>query len=299
MYPVVYVHKWSHKYLEISIIQSLKNNNKVILIWDEKNLSIAKKYNIDHYSFDEYNTNEFRKYYKHNKPDTPYDYGLIWYERWFVLLEVMKKNNINRCFYIDSDILYYWNVDDEFNRIEKYWNFDLAYPNFSWHSTYIFSQKALEKICEFMLKCYKDEESYKKLLDWPLIYQSWITDMSIFQLYKHYYSDNVFDLTKDYWDHIVYDWFINASEWYKTIFWKKFFKIKNNRAYVYKWNSEIEIKTLHFQMHMKTYMWIVFSKKMFFYYINLCFVYFAEWLFKHFSFVRYLRKKWKERSLFK
>ena len=300
MDPIVYIHKWTHKYLEISIQQSLKNNKRVILIWDDKNLSIAKKYNIEHYYFDEFNTSNFRKYYKHNKPNTNYEFELMCYERWFVLLEVMKKYKINRCLYLDSDILYYWNIDDEFNRIVKYWVYELAYPNFSWHTAYVFSQHALTDFCEFMMKCYTDKEMYKNLLNRPLIYQTWISDMSMFQLYKYNYSENVFDLTKDYWDHIVYDWFINISEWYKTIFWKKLFLVKRDKVYfLSQSNKKIETKTLHFQMHMKTFMELVYSRRIFLYEICLFFTCIAEWWYRNFAFIRNLRRSWKDGSMFK
>jgi len=299
MYPIVYIHKWTHKYLEISIQQSLKNNKRIILIWDEKNQKIAKKYWIEWESFDEYNTNNFKKYYKHNKPNTNYEFELMCYERWFVLLEIMKKNKIDSCLYLDSDILYYWNIDEEFKRIEKYWEYKLAYPNFSWHTTYVFSQVALTDFCNFMMKCYKDKEMYKKLLNRPLIYQTWISDMSMFQLYKFYHSDDVFDLTKDYWDKIVYDWFINAWEWYKTIFGKKYFKLTNNKVYIFKENKRFETKTLHFQMHMKTFMWLVFKDRLISYYLGLFLTFIVEWIYKHFHFVRKIRKKRKDNSLFK
>ncbi len=271
MDPVVYIHKWSHKYLETSIKQTLKNNKRIILIWDDKNLSIAKKYNIEHYYFDQYNTSNFRKYYVHNKVSSNYEFELICYERWFVLLEVMKKNNIKRCLYLDSDILYFGNVNEEFERIENYWKYELAYPNFSWHTTYIFSQEALRNFCEFMMKCYTDEDMYKKLVNWPLIYQSGISDMSMFQLYKYNYPEKVFDLTKDYWDKIVYDGFINISEWYRTIFWKKYFTLKDNKAFIHKdnkktWNKNITFSDAHEIVHV-----ISFWKKIFF--VQNCFIF--------------------------
>lgn len=298
-YPIIYIHKWSHDYLETSIKQSSKNNKKIILIWDDNNLSIAKNYNIEHYYFDQYNISNFRKYYVHNKVSSNYQFELMCYERWFVLLEVMKRNNINRCLYLDSDILYFWNVDEEFKRIERYWNFELAYPNFSWHTTYIFSQNSLKNFCDFMMKCYTNEDMYKKLLNWPLIYQSWISDMSIFQLYKYNYPEKVFDLTKNYWDNIVYDWFINEPEWYNIIFWKKYFTLRNNKVYIYKDNKKLETKTLHFQMHMKSYMWLVFEKNIFLFRIVLFFNSVIEKLYFNFSFIRKLRKKWKDKDLFK
>lgn len=299
MYPVVYIHKWTHKYLEISIQQSLKKNKRVILIWDENNKKIAEKYWIEWASFDENNINNFRKYYKHNKQNTNYEFELMCFERWFVLLEIIKKYKIDRCLYIDSDILYYWNVDEEFKRIEKYWNYELAYPNFSWHTTYIFSQNSLKDLCDFMLKCYKDKDLYERLLNRPLIYQPWISDMSIFQLYKFYYPVKVFDLTKDYWDKIVYDGFINFSEWYKTLFWKKYFTIKNNKIFVYKNKEKYETKTLHFQMHMKAFMWMIFHKKVRLFRILMIFNFIVEYCYFKFSFIMTLRRKWKDKNLFK
>jgi len=296
-YPVIYIHRWCHNYLEISIKQTLKRNNYIILVWDEKNIEIAKKYNIEHLCFDDYNKNDFEKYYIH---DDRWNYGfeLMCFQRWFVLLQVMKKKNIDKCMYLDSDILYYWNVSEEFKRIEKYWNYSLAYPNFSWHTTYVFSQKAMQEFCDFMINCYKDKKLYKELLNYPLINQPRRSDMSIFQLYIFKFPEKVFDLEDDHGDHIVYDWYINISEWYKTIFWKKYFCITNNKVYIFKNKKSFETKTLHLQMHMKSYMWIIFRKQLWLFRILLFFNYIVELVYSKISLVRLLRKKWKEKNLF-
>ena len=299
MQPVVYVHKWWHDYLETSIKQTLKNNKDVILIGDEKNEFVAKKYNITHVMFDEYNHNDFDKYYVHNKKNTNYQFELFCFQRWLVLLEVMKKLDISKCVYLDSDILYYWNIDKEISRISKFWNFDLAFPNLSWHTTYVFSRDALKKFCDFMINHYKDKKLYDRLLKWPLIWQPWISDMTIFQLYINDYPDKVYDLTKDYWDNIVYDDFINWGSGYKTYFGKKDFIIKSNKVYFKNPNwSKVETKTLHFQMHMKTYMWIVYDKKIFLYKLLLLWNYCVEWLYFKVPFIRVLRKKRKDKHLF-
>ena len=299
-YPIIYIHKWWHKYLEYSIKQSLKNNKRIILIWDKNNEHIAKKYKIEHVLFDDYNTNDFEKYYIHDTAQNAnYWFELICFQRWFVLLEVMKKIDIEKCLYLDSDILFYWNIESEFQRISKYWNFNLAFPNSSGHSTYIFSKEALIWFCDFMLNCYKDKDLFKELSEWAKNRNVKRSDMSIFQLYKHKYPNKVFDLTEDHWDWIVYDKFINYPEWYKTFLWKKYFTIKSNKAYVYKGQEKIETKTLHFQMHMKTYMWIVYNKQILFFRFLLFFNSIVEWFYFQFSFIRFLRGKWKEKSMFK
>lgn len=298
--PIIYIHKWWHNYLEISIKQTLKKNKEIILIWDKNNEAIAKKHNIKHILFEKYNTNDFEKYYIHDtRWNSNYQFELICYQRRFVLLETMKDLNIKKCLYLDSDILYYWNINEEFNRILNYWNYDLAFPYFSWHTTYIFSVKALEEFCNFMYKCFIEKELYNELISRPLKWQSKRSDMSIFQLYIHKFPKKIFDLRMDHWDKIVYDWYINISEWYKTFLWKKYFDIKNNKAYIYKNNEKIETKTLHFQMHMKSYMWIIYNKKIYSYRFLLLFNYIIEQLYKKISFIRYLRKKYKDYSLFK
>ena len=299
-HPIIYIHKWSHSYLETSIKQSLKNNKKIILIWDKNNEILAKKYWITHILFDDYNINNFEKHYVHDtRWNSNYNFELICFQRWFVLLEVMKGLNIDRCLYLDSDILYFWNIDVEFKRISSFWEYDLAFPNFSWHTTYIFSQKILQDFCEFMINCYKDKKLFNELQNRPLKMQPRRSDMSIFQLYIHKFPEKIFDLKKDHWDGIVYDWYINVSEWYRTIFWKKYFNIKNNKVYVYKNKKEFEMKTLHFQMHMKAYMWIIYNKHVRFFRFLLFFNSVVEKCYRKFSFIRMLRKKWKDCSMFK
>ena len=299
-HPIIYIHKWTHNYLEISIKHSQKNNKEILLIWDKSNEFLAKKCWINHVLFDDYNINDFEKYYIHDaRWNSNYNFELICFQRWFVLLEVMKKFNIGKCLYLDSDILYYWNIDKEFDRISTFWKYDLAYPNFSWHTTYIFSQKALQSFCEFMINCYKDKKLFDELLNWPLIMQPKRSDMSIFQLYIHKYPERIFDIKEDHWDRIVYDWYINVSEWYKTIFWKKYFKIKRDKAYIYRGKERFETKTLHFQMHMKSYMWIVYNNNIWFFRFLLFFNSVVEKCYRKFSFIRKLRKKWKDYNMFK
>ena len=297
--PIIYIHKWTHKYLETSIKQSLKNNKEIILIWDENNEHIAKKYKIKHVSFDDNNTNDFKKYYIHDTTQNAnYWFELICFQRWFVLLKVMEKLDIEKCLYLDSDILFYWNIESEFKRISNFWEFNLAFPNSSGHSTYIFSKEAIKDFCDFMYNCYIDKTLFLELSEWAKNKNVKRSDMSIFQLYKHKYPNKVFDLTEDHWDWIVYDKFINFPEWYKSFFWKKYFTLKNNKAYIYKDNKEVETKTLHFQMHMKSYMWIVYNKQLRFYKVLLFFNAIVEKCYYRSSFIRFLRKKRKEKSMF-
>lgn len=297
--PIVFIHKWSHSYLDIAISQVKKKNNYVVLIGDKNNHHIADKNKIDHFAFDDLYDNLFTNIYKHNK-DSHYWYELFCYQRWFVLLEFMKRNNISQCLYLDSDILYYPNINQEFERISNFWSYKLAYPQFSGHTTYVFSQQALRNFSDFMTLCYSNDEMYKKLLSYPLKYQHGISDMSIFQLYYDMYPDYIFDLTADYWDHIVYDWFINIDEWYQTYCNKKDFNFVDNYPTVKTiWWSQVTMMTIHFQMHMKNYMWRVYQKKMWIYHFLLIVNSFIERCYYHIPWIKQLRNIQKSFSLFK
>lgn len=286
--------------METSIQQTIKKNKNVILIGDKENAFLAKKYNIIHLFFDNYNHNDFSKYYIHDPSlDSNYMFELVCFQRRFVLLETMKALGIEQCLYLDSDILYYGNIDEEFERISWYWKYKLAFPNSSGHTTYIFSTSALKDFCNFIMSYYKDKKLFIELANWALSKKERRSDMSIFQLYIYKFPQNVFNLLHDYGDHIIYDWSLNYDGWYKGFFWKKYFSIIHDKVYIYtKDNKRIETKTLHFHMHMKTFMRIIYNKNVMLYRFYLLLTLLFEQLYYKIPIIRKLRKKRKNKHLF-
>lgn len=297
--PIVFIHKWSHTYLAYAIKLAKQNNSHIVLIGDSSNQHLATSHAIDYDMFDDLNINAFHTIYKHHKT-SHYGFELFCFQRWFVLLAYMKKHHLSQCLYLDSDILYYPNVDQEFDRILWFWSYQLAYPQFSGHTTYVFSQAWLQHFCDFMTLCYVDQHMYQKLLAYPLKYQHGISDMSIFQLYYDMYGDYIFDLTIDHGDNIVYDGFINVDEGYRTYCRKKDFCFVGKYPQVKTiWWQYKTMMTLHFQMHMKNYIWLVYKKQLWIYYFLLIINTVIERCYHHIPWVKQIRHLQKSFSLFK
>ena len=97
------IHSSNPSYLE-EALKSLKlnfENDNLILIGDETNKEISKKYGFKHYFIDDY-TEDFNYYHcsVNNK-----DYEELCIMRWFVLKNFMEKNQILDVMYFDSDVL--------------------------------------------------------------------------------------------------------------------------------------------------------------------------------------------------
>jgi len=64
-------------------------------------------------------TPEFSNVYKHLSTND-YNFELMCFNRWFILLNYMKAKNINMCFHIDSDVLLFSDVEKDYINYEQY-----------------------------------------------------------------------------------------------------------------------------------------------------------------------------------
>lgn len=171
---IVFIHSNNSEYLGYSMRQAKATNpnSGIHLIGDHSN----DVYDfIEHYDIGDYNQSalEFEKVYKHW--DSPSRRGFILYDikRWFILNEFVSSKNIDKCLYVDSDVMIFCNVEKEFEELElKQWSFtvgetfpgDLAMhgsPGF-WNNI-----KALDDFCKFVMDIYteKDPENYDKAVN--------------------------------------------------------------------------------------------------------------------------------------
>lgn len=119
MLPIVFLHLGEsygeHPYLEYTLCQVKKWNkhSPIILIGDQRNEIIAKRCEIIYVPFSiGKKSQEFLKNYKSLTTNHPKLEALC-FLRWFVLNEFMEVNNIQRCWFGDTDVLYYENLSDE------------------------------------------------------------------------------------------------------------------------------------------------------------------------------------------
>jgi hypothetical protein len=153
MMPVVVVNLGNPEYLRTVIKQAEHFGNKVYLLGDATNAGLS-----DHFFANAYARQalEFQKIYVHLSSN---DYGgeLFCFQRWFVLLEFMKARGIEKCHHIDSDVLLYCNVEEDYAHYREY-NFTLVYHANAGNS--YFTLAGLEKFCDFVMSTYKNTQSF-------------------------------------------------------------------------------------------------------------------------------------------
>jgi hypothetical protein len=116
MIPVVYYHAGAirnatsaPRHLEVSINQCKKFNDQVFLLGDESNSHL----DVDHCNIAEYSDgiDEFRLAYKHMSSNSM-EFEMACIERWIVLANFVKKMNLDKVVYLDSDIMTFCNYGE-------------------------------------------------------------------------------------------------------------------------------------------------------------------------------------------
>ncbi|EKE29328.1 MAG: hypothetical protein ACD_2C00189G0012 [uncultured bacterium (gcode 4)] len=328
---IVLIHKWYQWYLEYSILQAKKFNpeSDIYLIGDDANSFLWKKLGINHIDIDSClkSGKDFEKAYVHLSGNS-YHYELFCFQRWFILKEIAERFNLEKIVYIDSDILLYANVNEEFKRLSDLSSFQIAYVWTSWHTCYFTSQESINAFCNFIIVNYSSEDKIEYMRKFYKEYSKtnatwWVSDMFIFWLYKKYWegildiaeisNQSTYDLnfncncnSFDFWliypdlfpDYlhppIIFEPFLNTK---KTIFknWLMYWKSA--------WNDQlIRLNTLHLQWFSKSYMKYFYNEQFILLKINIFMHYLIELIYNNFKVVRYLRKAYKsfyEKIIFK
>lgn len=252
MLPIVLIHKGNSFYLPYSLLQAKHFNpeSKVFLIGDQDNQHYQSFF-IEHINISEFfgEARNFEEYYQH-KSTNNYYYELFCFQRWFILKEFMYRYNFDFCFYIDSDLLLFSNLSQEYQSRLK--NLDLALSRgqaltgiekLSGHNSYL-TKKAVNQLCKFLVDFFKEIEKYDLRKD------SALNDMTIL---KRFSEDKESDLRMSILSEVhagsKYDNNINASEGFKVedgvkkVLWDK------KAPYCIQISPEAKIyfKSLHFQ----------------------------------------------------
>jgi len=129
---------------------------------------------------------EFRKHYVHLSPNR------LWlerfcFERWFFLLDAMKRKGLKRVLYLDSDVLVLEDVAEWVaGFVDERVLFSLGHGP---HFTFFSSRKRLELLCDKIHSAYSDPKQMEELKAWhhrEFIEggrQGGVCDMSFFERY--------------------------------------------------------------------------------------------------------------------
>jgi hypothetical protein len=260
MIPVIFIHIGYQNYLEYTVKKSLEKNNVIYI--SDTNLPF-KNPNLKFEKIEDFSDgfDEFGKNYVHLNT-TPFSYELFCYKRWFVLKNYMLKNNIDVVFYVDSDVLLFTNVTDEW---EKFKNYDFTLLHRSAATSSFITLRGIKNFCDFLVKSYSDKNSYqfRKMESHFRVRQSCnlpggVCDMTALEIF-HYNDDDgggpgrVGEMMQII-SNSTYDHNINTPdndyEYENNI---KKIEIIEKKPFVFnkKLNKKIEFKCLHFQGNSK------------------------------------------------
>lgn len=253
MIPVIFIHSGFQDYLKYTLLQSCKNN-KVILIGTH---DYVKHKNLTFYNIEDYTSycSEFVNVYEH-KSSGGYDYELFCFLRWFILKKFIETHNLETIFYVDSDVMLYVDVNDEYH---KYSQYDLTLLHRTAAVSSFFTKQGLNNFCDFVLNTYKNKEeyNYKKISSHYDVLKSCnkeggVCDMTYFDFF-HYYDEGggpgkVGEMMSII-DNSTYDHNINVPDQYFDFNIIKTIEMIDNIPHVYshKLKRKIKFNSLHFQ----------------------------------------------------
>lgn len=127
---------------------------------------------------------DFDKVYRHMNTN-PDAYERFCFQRWFLVLELLRQTDQDRCVCFDSDVMVYTNVAQENDRLGKY-DLTVTY-GMSPHCNYVGSRAGLERFCNFIMRMYTSPDILAKLQAEAAEIQSrrdgGICDMTAFRMY--------------------------------------------------------------------------------------------------------------------
>lgn len=273
--PVMFIHRGAPEYLKKTIVCAKEYKNRVILLGDDSN---KKEQTGEWYAMADYNSpffEEFKRVYRHCSKNSK-QFELVCFERYFVLLEFMKREGIRECFMLDSDVLLFGEA-----AILLTDNFDMgggverreANP-----CVLYWTISALEDFVSFCLEQYVNKER------WVILYRAYnslregnrrnaiggISDMLLLKLWveaTEYKCENFFENDMGY----VIDGNINCSECVGE--YGKKYKMKrglNVKRYIFKneipflvdYNGKIErVLAIHCQGDAKKYIDLLYDRQ--------------------------------------
>lgn len=195
--PIIIVHTGDSIYLKYTLKQARYYNpdTDIFLIGNEEN----NKYSyVTHVPMLQYwnRAEKFLQQYVHLSY-TPLKFEQYCFARWFVALDFVEKNNINRFLCLDSDVLLFCKTEEVDNKFSRY---DFTTRNKAGAGfNYFSSSNALQNFCDFVYSYYTKSELFHILeLNWEG-YQKMnyggVCDMLFFDLYHKQHKEKIGDVS--------------------------------------------------------------------------------------------------------
>jgi len=259
--PVVFVHFSNSDYLKYSLSQARHSNpeSTIYLIGNDSN----DCYNfVEHHSFSNYfqGANDFSNIYRHYNT-TSYEYEVLCFQRWYILLEFLVNNQVEKCLYLDSDTMLYTDITKEQKKFAQF-DFTLSYKTCG--SIFFLNRvEALADFCQFLTDIYTKKERlyFDRMLAHYLVFKKnglagGACDMTAFDIYSYDHFGEIGEVSQII-DGSVFDPGINVphpgfemEKGIKKLIWKDAVPY----GIQHKTSNEIKFNSLHFQGETKRLM---------------------------------------------
>jgi hypothetical protein len=160
--PVVYIYFGAiPEYMLLSIDSAYEWNKNIIVITDtDFNYKKVRCYNVNNYN---QGLAQFQSVYKHMCSNS-YEFEKRCIDRWFILRNFLKQENIDVCYYTDSDVMIYDDISATYINYKEY---DAAFTltesqkNYRWAAAPCCSYwkiSILGRFCDFVMEIYSTEK---------------------------------------------------------------------------------------------------------------------------------------------
>ena len=194
--PIIFIHYGNSPYLVYTLAQAalICPERPVWLIGDETNQHYPF---VHHVHYQQYSTHafSFAEQYLHLNGNHP-SFELFCFQRWFILRDFMVLNKIEKAVYLDSDILLFDNLDQDWQIVGST---PLALCGVA-PPAFINDVQALDVFCNFMDRSYRLptgraflNEYYRQMLATGII--GGICDMTFWKLLREQLPEAITDLT--------------------------------------------------------------------------------------------------------
>lgn len=245
--PIIFVHLNNQLFLLNVLLEAKKSNpkSKIYLIGDETNSHYDFVKHVHYKDLIDEDYNKFIQIYENMSPNS-FEGERFCFLRWFLIRELIKKENLGECFCVDSDVLI---LQDLERNLIPYKNFDLAISDISGHNCYINNYNAIVNFCKFMLEMY-DSKNLNKLRDLYAELPSGcgVCDMTLLDLYRKEHPEKVANLQQII-DGKTFDHNIKVQQGFEMKDGIKNLKNENGKVVCknIELNQNVEFITLHFQ----------------------------------------------------
>jgi hypothetical protein len=254
--PIIFAHRGissmptapngSYAYVTIALAQAKKSNprSRVILLGTPYNTSLCppgtEHHLMSHYS---HGAQAFIPHYRHDSVNSV-EYNRFCFERWFILRDFMRDQNIRHCLFLDSDVMLYADVSDPTLQRFSY--------EYSWTTFTTLDQ--VDRFCDLTMYLISDYGRFEVVKAYARMHQNLVDDMILTRCFLD--REPHYQYTYGYIGKSYFDLNIHFDNGFQMIHGRKKVYLRNGTFYVKTQQTQefYRLCTLHFQGYSKGYM---------------------------------------------